>query len=65
MVQISRAAAHGGNQQQPVVRVNDGPRKLDHSEGHCMKSGSEWCVDIMYGERSILCELQDILELTK
>ena len=37
---ISGAAEHGGNQQRPMVRVNDVPRKLDHSEKHSMKNGS-------------------------
>ena len=40
MARISEAAEHGGDQQRPMVRVNDGTRKLDHSEGHWIKSGS-------------------------
>ena len=39
--EISRAGAHGYNHKRMMmVRVNDGTRKLDHSEAHWMKSGS-------------------------
>ena len=47
MARISEAAEHGGNQQRPMVRVNDGPRKLDHSERHLIFDEEWFAEDIM------------------
>ena len=47
-----------------MVRVNDVPR-TEEAGPFREAFDEEWFVDIIYGERSILCEVRDILELTK